>query len=403
MIALCRSIGVPARLVTGFEIKQELDAKPVVWVEVFIGQSWVPYDPTNGYTRYLLMHYLPVRRGGLQPDAPVWALHATKLTTTYSIVRLDTPEPVLQTGQPHPRQILNLERLPLPMHKVMRVLLLLPFGALITVDHAQCGRHRHVRHLLARPAGDELHLRQLADRRGDSADRHPGRHGGPHVPRTAAAVGRAAVVDHPDHRDPVRRLRHVDLILSGTGDRDRRRAPADGHSDDVDRAVLRDHRGRRTGVHGPARGRHVDGGGARAMPMLAWDERRAVCARLSRGAPVYDCRLHRAGTLRRLPNHRVVAVPRPGPSSEKTSHERAKPPTVGLAPRAANAPACWASTTATWRSSRRAIRAGSIRASTTRRSPRKSAIRTASPCQTPTAIIRRYGDVRRFLAIARRP
>ena len=68
----------------------------------------------------------------------------------------------------------------------------------------------------------------------------------------------------------------------------------------------------------------------------------------------------------------------------------------GSGPTSWNAPAYWASTSATWRSSRKAIRADSTRASTTRRSPRKSATPTASRFRRRTPIIRRYGDVQRF-------
>ncbi len=130
MVALCRSIGIPARLVTGFEIKQQLKVQPLVWVEVFMGQSWVPFDPTTGFTRYLPMNIVPVRQGG---DEPVRASGASKYTAEYSIVRTEPPVSVLRTGQRHPVQILDLSRLPIPMHTVLRVLLLLPFGALITV------------------------------------------------------------------------------------------------------------------------------------------------------------------------------------------------------------------------------------------------------------------------------
>jgi hypothetical protein len=130
MVALCRSINIPARLVTGFEIKQQLDnVKPLVWVEVFLDQSWVPFDPTNGFTRYLPMNFVPVRKGG---DEPVRATGASKYTAAYSIVRDEPPESVLQAGKPGPSQIFDLTRLPIPMHTVLRVLLLLPFGALIT-------------------------------------------------------------------------------------------------------------------------------------------------------------------------------------------------------------------------------------------------------------------------------
>jgi hypothetical protein len=131
MVAMCRSIDIPARLVTGFEIKQQLDnAQPLVWVEVFMGQSWVPFDPNNGFTRYLPMNFVPVRRGG---DSPINAPAPSKATANYSIVRVEPPVNVLRSGQRHPIQIFDLSRLPVPMHKVLRVLLLLPFGALITV------------------------------------------------------------------------------------------------------------------------------------------------------------------------------------------------------------------------------------------------------------------------------
>lgn len=130
MVALCRSIGVPARLVTGFEVKQKFNVEPLVWVEVFMEQSWVPFDPTNGFTRYLPMNFVPVRRGGDQPVRP--DPKSSKVTDDYSIVRVEPPVAVLRTGQRHPIQIFDLSRLPVPMHKVLCVLLLLPFGALIT-------------------------------------------------------------------------------------------------------------------------------------------------------------------------------------------------------------------------------------------------------------------------------
>lgn len=134
MVAMCRSIDIPARLVTGFEIKQQLrDVKPLVWVEVFMGQSWVPFDPNNGFTRYLPMNFVPVRRGGDTPVRPHPEFSPSKVTAEYSIVRVEPSANVLRSGQRHPIQILDLSRLPVPMHKVLRVLLLLPFGALITV------------------------------------------------------------------------------------------------------------------------------------------------------------------------------------------------------------------------------------------------------------------------------
>lgn len=129
MVALCRAIRIPARLVVGFEVREQASAKPHVWVEVFQNQYWVPYDPVFGYSQSLPMDYLPVRRGS---DQVVMAKGATSLTSTYSIVRLDPDARVLRAEIRHPTQIFDLTRLPISLHTVMALLLLLPFGALIT-------------------------------------------------------------------------------------------------------------------------------------------------------------------------------------------------------------------------------------------------------------------------------
>jgi hypothetical protein len=81
----------------------------------------------------------------------------------YSIRRLPTDPSVAASETPHPMQILNLERLPVPMHTVLKILLLLPLAALITAVY----RPGHVWHVLACPAGDELHLRRLENRLAD--------------------------------------------------------------------------------------------------------------------------------------------------------------------------------------------------------------------------------------------
>jgi hypothetical protein len=131
MTALCRSIRIPARMVTGFEIKQGADVKPHVWVEVYQGQSWIPFDPEHGYTFAMPMQFVPVRRGG--SDVIDKRRSSVKVNReVYSIQYIKPPQSVLQTEVKHPKQILNLQRLPVPMHKIMKILLLLPFAALIT-------------------------------------------------------------------------------------------------------------------------------------------------------------------------------------------------------------------------------------------------------------------------------
>jgi hypothetical protein len=132
MVTICRAMGVPARLVVGFEIGQTADATPRVWVEAFYNQRWIPFDTENGYSQTLPGNYVPVRRGGDWIIRPIAAKLVADVGETYSIRRLPADPVVAKAETPHPFQIFDLERLPVPMHTVMSLLLLLPFGALIT-------------------------------------------------------------------------------------------------------------------------------------------------------------------------------------------------------------------------------------------------------------------------------
>jgi hypothetical protein len=134
MVTVCRALDIPSRLVAGFIIRQGVDIQPHVWVEVFEKQEWLPFDPTNGYSLTLPPNYLPVRRNGdtiYAPPAP-GNVNASDLSAKFSIKRLPPESAVLQREIKHPLQIFDLTRLPVPMHAVMSLLLLLPFGALIT-------------------------------------------------------------------------------------------------------------------------------------------------------------------------------------------------------------------------------------------------------------------------------
>ena len=129
MVTLCRVLRIPSRLVTGFRVRQGANLQPQIWVEVFQNQAWVPFDPTDGWSLNLPMDYVPVRRGA---DEVHDATNVSGLSALYTIRRLDLDSRILRAEMRHPLQILSLKRLPVPMHKVMSILLLLPFGALIT-------------------------------------------------------------------------------------------------------------------------------------------------------------------------------------------------------------------------------------------------------------------------------
>ncbi|MEQ8848830.1 7TM domain-containing protein [Botrimarina sp.] len=136
MVTLCRAAGMPARVVTGFVVRQGSEVQPIHWVEVFRDFGWQPYDPENGYARRLPDTYLAARLGGehvvytersdLAPES------AEELSAQFSLVRLDPDDRLLDQEHRRPTQVLDLTRLPVDMHQTLALLLLLPLGALIT-------------------------------------------------------------------------------------------------------------------------------------------------------------------------------------------------------------------------------------------------------------------------------
>ena len=129
LIALCRAAKIASRPVAGFIVEAGEDAMAHVWVEVWIGDRWVSYDPVNGYEKELPTNFVPARRG---EDQVVIARGMRDLEVEYNIEPL--PKASLETtaaGQ-HPTDILDLTRLPLEMQRVLSLILLMPLGALVT-------------------------------------------------------------------------------------------------------------------------------------------------------------------------------------------------------------------------------------------------------------------------------
>ena len=65
MVALCRAAKIPARLMTGFEIKRVNNLRPQTWVEALVGDSWESYDPDAGYHGEMPHDFMPVRRDAI--------------------------------------------------------------------------------------------------------------------------------------------------------------------------------------------------------------------------------------------------------------------------------------------------------------------------------------------------
>ena len=113
----------------------------------------------------------------------------------------------------------NLTRLPVPMHTVMKILLLLPFAALITaflrnvIGLGTFGTFSPALLAMSFIYADlktGLAILVIVD------CRRPGR---PHVPGAAATADGAAAEHHPDDGHPVRRVRRFDSVLHAADSR----------------------------------------------------------------------------------------------------------------------------------------------------------------------------------------
>ena len=129
MVALCRTGGIPARLVLGFIVRSQTNARPHVWLEAFNGRKWIPYDPELGYSRDLPANYLPVRRDGI---VVVTSSAPLDLVSKFSIQRAP-PAPGSTTFTKRTFfDFVDLTRLPAGMQETLAIVLLLPAGALVT-------------------------------------------------------------------------------------------------------------------------------------------------------------------------------------------------------------------------------------------------------------------------------
>lgn len=63
LIALCRNIKIPARMVGGLILEETSKKTSHAWVEIMIDDTWVPFDALNGHFASLPAHYLEIYRG----------------------------------------------------------------------------------------------------------------------------------------------------------------------------------------------------------------------------------------------------------------------------------------------------------------------------------------------------
>lgn len=146
MVALIRAIGIPARLISGVILKDDIETQPHYWVEAYQNGQWDSYDVHFGYKKTLPRNYLPLRRNN-KNIVEVKSTESTSAMLTQVDYELEQEfnHPYLQKQkQSSISSVFNFTRLPLIVRDELSLLLLLPLGALITaLFHHIVGVHNY--------------------------------------------------------------------------------------------------------------------------------------------------------------------------------------------------------------------------------------------------------------------
>lgn len=136
LLALLRSAHLPARLVTGVNLRDNASSQPYYWVEVYDNEAWLPLDPVHGYMKQLPAFYVPLRKGG---DSLFIVENAEVLNTDWSINTMDMPNQYQESDSMNTLDIFNFNRLSPSNRENLGILLLLPLGVLATELLRQIG------------------------------------------------------------------------------------------------------------------------------------------------------------------------------------------------------------------------------------------------------------------------
>jgi hypothetical protein len=130
LVTLLRAADLPARLVVGLQLEEAKTPDLVRWVEVWIDGGWFPVSPVGDFFGARPRDLLALRYG---PGDLVDGINAAATDLRYSALKERLgPQELANMMIPDNTLFasLSLYRLPLPAQRALRVLLLLPLGAL---------------------------------------------------------------------------------------------------------------------------------------------------------------------------------------------------------------------------------------------------------------------------------
>ena len=131
LVTLLRAEGVPARTVLGLQLAEGQPPLTTQWVEAWIDGEWVPMSPVDGFFATRAANLLALRTGSL---TEVETTSVAAIGHRYHALRERLrPEELASMMTPSSRWLarLSLYRLPVSTQSALRVLLLMPLGALV--------------------------------------------------------------------------------------------------------------------------------------------------------------------------------------------------------------------------------------------------------------------------------
>jgi len=136
MVALCRKADIPSRIITGFELKDNLQSSPDYWVEVYIDDRWVSYHPGLGYRDSLPVNFVAFDKhgDGIVSGAIKGSILGAEdymFSNDITIERLSVTLQGSNINRSKWYQVFMLDRLPSDTREQLSLLMLLPLGALL--------------------------------------------------------------------------------------------------------------------------------------------------------------------------------------------------------------------------------------------------------------------------------
>jgi len=136
MVSLCRKAGIPARVITGIELKDDPSTSLHHWVEVYINDHWDTYHPGLGYRNSLPINFVAIDKVGdgiVSASIKGETLNAEDYTYANEIMVERQPVTIRSPDNARSEwyQILMLDRLPSDTREQLSLLMLLPIGVLL--------------------------------------------------------------------------------------------------------------------------------------------------------------------------------------------------------------------------------------------------------------------------------